>query len=91
MAEQSREQREVTDDDLKAAVKEHTPAGTQEIADAVGMTRQGVEYRLKQFDDRWQNPVWSKKIGPTRIWMHYHQVFPPGYFDGDTLGPEPHE
>lgn len=56
MAEQSQEQREVTDDDLKAAVKEYTPAGTQEIADAVGMTRQGVDYRLQKIEERHPNP-----------------------------------
>lgn len=77
MAEQSREQREVTDDDLKAAVKEHTPAGTQEVADAVGMSRQGVDYRLQKIEDRHPNPwVWSKKIGPTKIWLHADHVFP---------------
>lgn len=42
----------VTDEDLKNAVKDLTPAGTQEVADYVGLTRQAVEYRLKQFDDR---------------------------------------
>lgn len=88
---QANEQGGVTDEEIREAAKEHTPAGTQEIADAVGMTRQGVEYRLKQFDQRWQNPVYSKKIGPTRIWMHYDRIWPPGWFAGDTFGPEPHE
>ena len=77
MAEQPREQREVTDDDLKAAVKEHTPAGTQEIADAVSMTRQGVDYRLQKIEDQHPNSwVWPKKIGPTKIWLHADHVFP---------------
>lgn len=62
----------VTDDDLKDAVKDLTPASTQEIADRVGLTRQAVEYRLKQSDDRRENPVWSKKIGPTRVGIHHH-------------------
>lgn len=76
MAE-SKEQSEVTDDELKQAVKEYTPAGTQEIADRVGMSRQGVEYRLRKIEDRYENPwVWSKKIGPTRIWLHADHVFP---------------
>jgi len=82
----SGEQDEVSDEELKEAVKDLTPASTQEIADRVGLSRQGTEYRLKQFDDRWQNPVWSKKIGPTRVWLHFDQVMPPGYYDGDTLG-----
>lgn len=75
----------VTDDDLKAAVKDRTPAGTQEIADYVGLTRQGAEYRLKQMHDQWQNPVWTKKIGPTRVWMHCHRVWQPGWPDDRTL------
>ena len=86
MSERSGQQGEVSDDDLKEAVKELTPAGTQEIADRVGLSRQAAEYRLKKFDDTWQNPVWSKKIGPTRVWLHHQKVVKPGYYDGDTLG-----
>ena len=86
MSEQSGQQGEVSDDDLQEAVKELTPAGTQEVADYVGMSRQAAEYRLKQFDEQWNNSVWSKKIGPTRIWMHRHHVVKPGWFEGDTYG-----
>lgn len=86
MGTESGKQGEVSDGEFKEAVKDLTPAGTQEVADRVGMSRQAAEYRLKQFDDRWQNPVWSKKIGPTRVWLHHHYVMPPGYYDGDTLG-----
>jgi DNA invertase Pin-like site-specific DNA recombinase len=68
---------EVSDDELKEAVKDLTPAGTQEIADRVGMSRQGVSYRLQQIEDRYETPwVWSKTIGPTKIWMHADHVFP---------------
>jgi hypothetical protein len=67
----------VSDDDLREAVRERTPASTAEIADQVGLTRQGVAYRLKQIEDRWSNPwVWSKKIGPTRVWFHAEHVYP---------------
>ena len=67
----------VTDDDLKDAVKELTPAGTAEVGDRVGLTRQGAAYRLKRIEDRWPNPwVWSKKIGPTRVWFHAEHVYP---------------
>lgn len=77
MGSQSEGQRTVTDDELKEAVKDLTPAGTQEIADHVGMTRQGVDYRLQKIEDRYETPwVWSKKIGPTKIWMHADHVFP---------------
>lgn len=77
MGSQSEGQRDVTDDELKEAVKDLTPAGTQEIADRVGMTRQGVDYRLQKIEDRYETPwVWSKKIGPTKIWMHADHIFP---------------
>lgn len=77
MDSQSEGQRDVTDDELKEAVKDLTPAGTQEIADRVGMTRQGVDYRLQKIEDRYETPwVWSKKIGPTKIWMHADHIFP---------------
>jgi len=70
-------QREVTDKELKAAVKELTPAGTQEVADHVGLTRQATDYRLRQIEDRHQPPqVWSKKIGPTKVWLHCTHVAP---------------
>lgn len=68
---------DVTDEDLKAAVKELTPAGTQEVADHVGLTRQAADYRLRQLEDRYSNPlVWSKKIGPTKVWLHATHVAP---------------
>lgn len=85
MSTESSQRGSATDETLKDVVKELTPAGTQEIADRVGMSRQGVEYRLKQFHDRWLNPVWSKKVGPTRVWMHHHRVWPPGWPDDRTL------
>lgn len=67
----------VGDHEIKRAVKDLTPASTQEIADEVGLSRQGTAYRLKKLEQRWSNPwVWSKKIGPTRIWLHAERVFP---------------
>lgn len=67
----------VTDEDLKQAVKVLTPAGTQEIADRVGLSRQGADNRLRKIEKRYENPwVWSKKIGPTKIWLHADHVFP---------------
>lgn len=69
--------REVTDEELKTAVKELTPAGTQEVAEHVGLTRQAADYRLQQIEDRHSNPwVWSKKIGPTKVWLHADHVAP---------------
>jgi hypothetical protein len=67
----------VTDEDLKNAVKQLTPAGTQEVADYVGLSRQGTTDRLSAIEDRYSNPwVWSKKIGPTHVWLHADHVFP---------------
>ena len=67
----------VTDDALKDAVKERTPASTTEVANRTTLTRQAVAYRLKQIEGRWANSwVWSKKIGPTRVWFHADHVFP---------------
>lgn len=69
-------QGDVTDEDLRVAVKELTPAGTQEVADRVGLSRQAVDHRLRQIEDRHSNPwVWSKKIGPTKVWLHADHVY----------------
>jgi DNA invertase Pin-like site-specific DNA recombinase len=77
MARSQSNRGEVTDDELKEAVKDLIPAGTQEIADRVGLTRQAVDYRLRKIEDRYENPwVWSKKIGPTKIWIHADHIFP---------------
>ncbi|MFC6825240.1 hypothetical protein [Halopelagius fulvigenes] len=70
-------QSKVSDEDLKAAVKELTPAGTKEVADYVGLSRQATDYRLQNIEDRHPNPwVWSKKIGPTKVWLHADHVYP---------------
>lgn len=70
-------QRDVTDEDLKDAVKELTPAGTQDVADRVGLSRQSVDDRLQQIEGHSSYPlVWSKKIGPTKVWLHADHVAP---------------
>lgn len=77
MAEQTLRQTKATDKELKEAVKKLTPAGTQEVADHVGLTRQAADYRLQKIEDRHPVPwVWSKKIGPTKVWLHADHVFP---------------
>lgn len=56
------------DQEFMNAVYRCTPAGTSEVAEIVGMTRQSAAARLKQLEERdW---VWSKKVGPTRVWIH---------------------
>ena len=50
-----------------AAVREHAPASTKEVADAVGCTRQNADYRLRQL--REDGEVRSKKVGASLVWM----------------------
>ena len=54
------------DEDVLAAVREHEPAGTQEVADALGIERQSADYRLRRLQDVGQ--VTSKKIGGSLAW-----------------------
>jgi len=73
----SASQGEATDKELIEAVKECTPAGTSEVAEHVGLTRQATDYRLQQLEDSGPHPwVWSKKVGPTKVWLHRTHVPP---------------
>jgi len=49
------------------AIESLQPAGTQEIANRVGCSRQNADYRLREFakDDK----VDGKKIGNSLVWM----------------------
>jgi predicted ArsR family transcriptional regulator len=60
--------RQFSDEDLIETVREHEPAGTQEIADAIGATRRAVEYRLRSLADDETSDVQAKKIGRTLVW-----------------------
>lgn len=53
-------------DEYLDAVREHEPASTREVADAVGVTRQGADYRLRQLSD--EGLVESKLAGNSLIW-----------------------
>lgn len=55
------------EEDVLAAVREHAPAATREVAEAVGFTRQNADYRLRRLAD--EGKVRRKKVGPTLIWM----------------------
>lgn len=69
MADSSHQRRtEVINTDLSGAVYRRTPAGTNEIAKIVGISRQATTKCLRQFEA--EGIVWLKKIGPTRIWIH---------------------
>lgn len=58
--------REHRDREYLEAVAEHEPAGTAEIADAVGVTRQNADQRLRGLED--EGRVASKKIGNSLAW-----------------------
>jgi len=55
------------DSDFVNAVRKHEPATTAEVAEEVGISRQGADYRLRQLEDR--GCVESKKPGHDLIWM----------------------
>lgn len=52
--------------EILEAVREHAPASTKEIADAVGCSRQNADRRLRQLRER--GAVASKKTGPALVW-----------------------
>lgn len=54
------------DEEILEAVKEHEPAGTQEIADEIGIARQSADYRLRQLEESGQ--VSKKKVGRSLVW-----------------------
>ena len=59
--------RSVDDTDVVAAVRAHDPAATSEIADEVGISRQGADRRLRDLRERGE--VSSKKIGASLVWF----------------------
>jgi len=60
----------VSDTDILSAVDRHEPAATTGIAETVGMTRQGVEKRLKSLLEK--EKVSRKIIGASAVW--YQEV-----------------
>ena len=76
MAEQVRNRnRPVDQREVKNAVYRCTPAGTSEIAEIIGVARQTADYHLQQLEE--DDRIWSKKIGPTRVWIHPRVMRPP--------------
>lgn len=49
------------------AIREHEPAATKEVADTVGVTQQGTDYRLRRLEK--QGKVRYKKAGNSLIWF----------------------
>jgi predicted transcriptional regulator len=64
--EQGRFAPEYSDGEFLDAVREHEPAGTSEVADAVGCTTQNADYRLRKLRDAGR--VKSKKVGRSLVW-----------------------
>ncbi len=56
----------LSDDDVIEAVRETQPAGTADIADALGVQRQAADYRLRNL--REESRVQSQKIGGSLVW-----------------------
>lgn len=59
--------RSVDDAEVLAAVRAHDPAATSEIAEEVGISRQGADRRLRVLRD--SGDVSSKKIGASLVWF----------------------
>lgn len=49
------------------AIRSNAPASTKEIADAVGVTRQGADYRLRRLEE--DGKVESKMVGNSLLWQ----------------------
>lgn len=64
-----------SDQEYKDAVRRLTPAGTQEVANVIGHSRQAADHRLRKLEDE-GTTIWSKKVGPTRVWMHREVLAP---------------
>ena len=59
--------RSVDDAEVLAAVRAHDPAATSEVAEEVGISRQGTDRRLRALRD--VGEVSSKKIGASLVWF----------------------
>jgi len=68
-------------EEVEQAVYRFTPAGTQEIAEVIGLSRQCTAHRLHALERR--EKIWKKKVGPTNVWMH-PRVMPDPDPDRDT-------
>lgn len=55
------------EEDYLEAVREYEPAATSEVAEAVSVTRQGADYRLRQLEE--DGLVRSKMAGNSLVWF----------------------
>jgi DNA-binding transcriptional ArsR family regulator len=56
-----------SDEQFINAVREHQPASTGEVADAVGCTRRNADYRLRRLRD--EGVVDAKMVGNSLVWF----------------------
>lgn len=56
-----------SDEEYLNAVKKNSPAGTQEVAKEVGVSRQAADVRLRKLEE--EGRVKKKKIGGTLAWF----------------------
>lgn len=64
--EQGRYEPEHDDSDILDAVQRNDPAGTQEVAEELGIARQSADYRLRRLAET--GKVSNKKVGGTLVW-----------------------
>lgn len=55
------------EEDYLDAIRDNEPASTREVAEAVGVTRQGADWRLRRLED--EGKVRSKLAGNSLVWM----------------------
>jgi hypothetical protein len=67
----------LTQHEVNQAVYRLSPAGTQEVADLVGVSREVADRRLRRLED--EGTIWAKKVGPTMVWMHPWIMREPGW------------
>ena len=64
--EHGRYKPEHSDEEFIRAVAEHEPAGTKEVADELGIARQGADYRLRRLEEN--GKISKKKVGNSLVW-----------------------
>jgi DNA-binding Lrp family transcriptional regulator len=57
---------EYSDKEFLRAVEKNEPAGTSEVADELGIARQGADYRLRRLEK--EGKVSKKKVGNSLAW-----------------------
>ena len=56
-----------SDKEFLKAVEKNEPAGTSEVADELGIARQGADYRLRRLEK--EKKVSKKKVGNSLVWF----------------------